>query len=70
MICPHCGNAIEQEQSVNLLNAVNVNGANPNPFNLVFNTTTALTSQSLTTWNVNNGANGCNPFPIVTTIKI
>ena len=73
-ICPHCGKAIEQEQTVNVFNPLVANGAAPNSYNLVFNNAACanpFSAQALNlshfTWN--NAAQGCNPYPQITYIE-
>lgn len=70
MICPHCGGTIEQEQTVNLLHPVNVNGANPYNLNLMITTVAPIPSQTIAVNTLNAAANGCNPFPQVTYINL
>lgn len=71
MICPHCGETInngivDPNPTPLFVNLNNANGCNPALFNTLTFTVDANNPMPIT---LNAAANGCNPTPIVTTIK-
>ncbi len=68
MMCPHCGKETDQQSTAVNLNLANNNACNPVLATFIPNVAGA--NPVVIPQTVNLAANGCNPYPQVTYIKI